>query len=164
MDIRSELEKQIAESLIKVLKSNEIPDGVAVLYYEGETYNNKYSKLKKSTFNPKNDYEYLKAIYRNVEYIGKATAYKSIGSPRQIELNVSYKTVGGGIRTFVEFHNEDKPLYKTAKCEKGIHTYTREDNIGGDNGRCTGSEWCYEHNLLVEDGHFVKEHSNKKEE
>ncbi len=139
----SELEIKISEEVIDVLKDITFDrKDIQVVY------NNKIMNIN-------NCLELLNAAYVNTEFVAKSIAYKSVGSPRQIELNIPYKTIDGNTRTFIGYADKCGPDYKTAFDKNKMNVYTREDELGADNGRCTGGSINLGRNLLIENGKFV---------
>jgi len=146
IDNRTELEKMIYKETLQMLEENTIK----------ETFIIQKENSDKEDFKPKNCLEALEGLDRNIDYLAYTIAYRSVGNPRDIELNVPYLTNDGSIRVFTNFKGE--PSYRTAVDEQDKHVYSRIDDTGHDNGRTTGSNSDYNHplNIKIVNGYFVK--------
>jgi hypothetical protein len=77
----------------------------------------------------------------------------------EVELFTKYLTIGGEVREFVKYNQEDSDTrghYRTAADENNHNVYSRLHNEWGcDNGRCTGAPTDHPTNLLIVDNAFV---------
>ena len=80
---------------------------------------------------------------------------------REVKLNTPYKTIGGDIRFFIGYNQQDYDkfgMYRTAYDSVGSNVYSRLHNQWGcDNGRVTGAKNDDPNNLLAIDGEFIVE-------